>query len=162
MIRRGTQKTAWMICAILAVAFTAYPASAFAQSTRMVRIGSVLVPTAYIFIVGAAIIGIFIAVIIALRQRPKRSKYRSDWKFTCPRCNTHNSSEIPIQCRNCGNGVIKADYFTTPHGSTKASFGCTECEQYHGSPKCSSCGADAANRMMIQGKLSWFRPDFHS
>lgn len=130
MIGRGTQKTVWTTRVVLALAFAAFPVTAFAQSTGMVRIGSVLVPTAYIFIGGIAIIGIFVAAIIALRQQPKRSKYRREWKFTCPRCNTSNSSEAAIQCRNCGNGVIMADYFSSPHDSITASFGCTECEQY--------------------------------
>lgn len=161
MTPRATKIAGWTSRMILAVMFTTYPASAFAQATGMVRIGSVLVPTAYIFIGGIAIVAIIIAAVIFLRQLPKRSKYRLDWQFNCPRCNTRNSSETPIRCRNCGKGAIRADYYSA-HGSTRASFGCTECEGYNGSPKCSSCGADAANRMMIRGKLSWFRPDFHS
>lgn len=158
MTRHGPQKTVWTTRAVLAAAFTAYPAFAFAQSTRMVRVGSVLVPTAYIVIGGIAIIGILIAAIIALRRLPKRSEYRREWRFTCPRCSTRNSSETPTQCRNCGNGVIKASYFRTQYGGINGSFGCSHCEKMVSAPRC-SCGAEAGNRMQIMGRLSWLRPD---
>jgi len=150
--------TAWIIRAALAIAFTAHPVVALAQSTGMVRIGSALVPTAYVFIGGIAIIAIIIAAVIVLRRLPKRSEYRREWKFTCPRCNTRNNSETPTQCRNCGNGVIKASYFRTQYGGIKGSFGCSHCEKMVSAPRC-SCGAEAGNRMQIMGRLSWLRPD---
>lgn len=147
--RRVIQKTAWKTRTVLTAAFTTYPASAFAQSVR-----SGWVPPAYVVIGGIAII----AIIFAVRRLPKRSEYRREWKFTCPRCNTHNSSETPAQCRNCANGVIKASYFRTQYGGSKASFGCSHCEKMVSAPRC-SCGAEAGNRMQIMGRLSWLRPD---
>ena len=77
--------------------------------------------------------------------------FKTDWRFTCPRCSHMNTSE-GTKCKNCYSTPILASFFK----GQGYKFGCNNCgELNYNVMSCTQCGAKVANRLETKGLFGW-------
>lgn len=79
-------------------------------------------------------------------------EYRTDWRFTCPKCSHLNTNENK-KCKNCDSTPILARHW---RGGIYR-LGCNNCEEWAvtGMTSCTQCGAHCANRFEVKGLFGW-------